>query len=67
MIKKRITQIISGWVSGIPNEMKPSVYSVLLSLLQSSDFVLQVWAAIALKNSIKNQFFSIKKKSGGRC
>jgi hypothetical protein len=46
--------------------MKPSVYSVLISLLQSSDFVLQVWAAIALKNSIFPCFFLyFDPESGG--
>jgi hypothetical protein len=51
-VKKRVLQIIDGWISGIPADIRSDIYQILIAHMQPSvDYVLRVYATLTLRNS----------------
>lgn len=49
VVKRRVAWIVGCWVSKIPSEMRPTIYSMLIALLEDSDIVVSLTAANSLR------------------
>lgn len=57
VLKRRMIMIIESWSSGVSTEIRPLIYSLLIQSMKTKDYVVKLYSALALRNSILKKIF----------